>query len=81
MNPIRSTKYRCTECGELHTWEDDAKSCCAPEVREVVTWVCDECGDETDDEDIARYCCMDEDIVLPPTPAQLEAAGQQRLAL
>lgn len=81
MNPTRSTKYRCTECGELHESEDYAQSCCAPDVKEVATWICAECGDETDDEEMARLCCLDDDVVLPATPAQLEAAGQQRLPL
>ena len=79
MNPTRTKKFRCSECGELHDWEDDAQSCCAPDVHEVQCWKCSECGDVTDDEDQARYCCLDEDIVLLPTPEQLEAAGQQRL--
>lgn len=81
MNPTRSTKYRCSECGELHTYEDDAQSCCAPDVKEVTTWICAECGDETDNEEMALHCCLDEDVILPATPAQLEAAGQQRLPL
>jgi hypothetical protein len=81
MNPNLSKAWRCNECGELHTCEDDAKVCCAPNVSQVVTWKCDECGYETENEEEARYCCLDEDVVLPATPAQLEAAGQQRLAL
>lgn len=81
MNPIRSTSFRCGDCGDLYSCEDSALACCAERPEEVKTWKCAECGDETDDEDMARYCCLDEDIVLPPTPAQLEAAGQQRLSL
>lgn len=79
MNPTRSTKFCCTECGELHDIEEDARLCCAPGVNKVNTWVCAECGDEMCDEEMARYCCLDDDGVLPPTPTQLEAAGQQRL--
>lgn len=81
MNPTRTSNFRCGECGELYGYEEDALTCCAPKAEEVLCWKCAECGDETDDEDMARYCCLDEDVVLPPTPAQLEAAGQQRLSL
>lgn len=28
-----------------------------------------------------KYQCLDEDIVLPATPMQLEAAGQRRLPI
>jgi len=79
MNPTRTKMFRCSECGELHVWEDDAQSCCAPKVTAVPCWACSECGDVTDDEDTARHCCLAEDVVLLPTPLQLEAAGQQRL--
>lgn len=83
MNPTRATRYRCAECGELHSRRDWAEECCQPMVYEVTAHVCAECGQEyeDEDEDMARYCCLDEDVVLPPTPAQLEAAGQQRLSL
>lgn len=81
MNPVRTSGFKCGECGDLHTWEEDAQQCCAPTVEEFDLWKCGECGDEYDDEDQARYCCLDEAIVLPATPAQLEAAGQQRLAI
>jgi len=79
MNPTRTTRYRCGECGELHDFEDDATACCAPDVTKEDCWKCSECGYVTDDEDEARHCCLDEEVVLLPTPAQLEAAGQQRL--
>jgi len=52
MNPVRTSGFKCNECGDLYG-----------------------------DEDQARYCCLDEDVVLPATPGQLEAAGQQRLAI
>lgn len=81
MNPVRTSGFKCSECGELHTWEEDAQLCCPRDVSEVDMWKCTECGNEYDDEDQARYCCLDEDIVLPATAAQLEAAGQQRLAI
>ncbi len=81
MNPTRCTNFRCGDCGEIYGSEDSALACCAPKAEEVKCWKCAECGDEMDDEDMARYCCLDEDVVLPPTPEQLEAAGQQRLPL
>ena len=81
MNPIRCTNFRCGECGDLYSCEDSALACCAPHATEVACWKCTECGDEYDDEGEARYCCLDEDVVLPATPGQLEAAGQQRLSL
>lgn len=81
MNPTRTNLYRCGKCGDLHDWEDEAIECCAPEAILVPSWKCAECGDVSADEDTARYCCLDEETVLPATPAQLEAAGQERLAL
>ena len=81
MNPTRSTSYRCDICAALHSEEKDAQTCCAPLATIVDTWVCAECGYETEHEDSARHCCLDDDIVLPATPAQLEAAGQRRLPL
>lgn len=81
MNPARTTAWRCGDCREWHEYEDDAISCCALLPDEVTSWKCTECGHISEDEDTARYCCLDEDVVLPATPAQLEAAGQQRLAI
>jgi hypothetical protein len=81
MNPIKASGFKCGECGDLHSCEYSALECCAPDAEEVDLWKCTECLSEYDDEDQARYCCLDEDIVLPATPGQLEAAGQQRLAL
>ena len=81
MNPTRIDQYRCGGCGDVHMFEDDAISCCAPNVIAVPCWRCTECGEISEDEDTARYCCLDEEIILPASPGQLEAAGQQRLAL
>jgi len=81
MNPVRTSGFKCGDCGDLYSDEDSAVMCCAPNAEEADLWKCTECGGEHDDEDAARYCCLDEDVVLPATPAQLEAAGQQRLAL
>lgn len=81
MNPTRVTKYQCLTCDGLHGTYFGAEDCCPPEAQEVTCWECAECGDVHTKEETARYCCLDEDIVLPATLAQLEAAGQQRLPL
>lgn len=81
MNQIRLTKYRCPTCNEIHDSEWVAEDCCPPEAEEVTVWQCAECLDVHDTEDEARLCCWDGETVLPPTPAELEAAGQQRLPL
>lgn len=81
MNPTRVTKYQCPSCGVLHDHDFQAEDCCPPEVDEVTCWECPVCFDVHEDEEKARHCCLDEDVILPATPAQLEAAGQQRLRL
>lgn len=81
MNPTRVIKFQCPTCNELYDYSLEAEDCCPPEASEVTCWECTECGDVHTNEEKARYCCLDEDIVLPATPMQLEAAGQQRLAI
>ena len=82
MNPYQ--KWRCEECGEVHKWEDDARTCCRPSVSEV--WSCGECGENHEDESDALLCCAEsgEDIANPVqdfivNQKELEAQGQQRL--
>lgn len=74
-------KYRCNECGDLHDLEEDAQECCAPTVSEV--FLCPTCSKAHGSEDDARSCCMPDDVdplrCAMATPAQLEAAGQERL--
>lgn len=84
MNPILNIHYQCLECDELHDYERDAQRCCEPGIVEVELWRCAECGADyggSDGEDEARRCCWDGVTLLSPTHAELEAAGQQRLAL
>jgi hypothetical protein len=70
------------ECLSTHSFEDDARECCLPQVREV--FVCQDCFTEHNEQADAEACCVDGDAVsthrLPiPTTAQLEAMGQLRL--
>lgn len=81
MNPICVEKYKCGKCDELHEYEEAAMECCAPEVEEVTRWKYEDCDAEYDDITEARLCCWDGVTVFLPTPAELEAAGQKRLAL
>jgi len=84
MNPKAVTKFQCQTCGELHKHRLEAEDCCPPEAEQVTMWECAECGETYDDREHAHLCCWDEESELepiPPTPQELEAAGQQRLAL
>jgi hypothetical protein len=81
MNPARKYKFQCPTCEELYHSRLEAEDCCPQEADRVTCWECAECGGLHQDEDKARYCCLDEDVVLPATPMQLEAAGQQRLPI
>tara|TARA_R100001244_G_scaffold132114_1_gene107147 strand:+ start:26526 stop:26945 length:420 start_codon:yes stop_codon:yes gene_type:complete len=49
------TKWRCGECHELHSDEDEAHECCQPSVTEV--YVCPACQDYHFDEADAELCC------------------------
>lgn len=75
------TKYECGLCGELHDEEEDARSCCSPEVREL--FKCSDCDEVFLDEmDAGEHCSSHyDDKPDMPTHAELEAAGQQRLSL
>lgn len=83
MNPTRTREFACRLCGDLLHFEEDAPTCCGEKAIVVDAWKCSECGYvyNDDDEEQARYCCLDEEAVLPATPKQLEAAGQERLAI
>ena len=74
--------WLCGECGELHSWEDDARKCCAPTVRRV--YVCPVSGEAYDSAELAEDCrnaCAAAIPLGPPTKAELEAAGQMTLTL
>jgi hypothetical protein len=85
MSETITEKWRCHECGTLHDFEDDAHTCCRPQVSKV--YVCQDCGDDHREKSEAVACCCDDDAtseerqqqVPRPTTAQLEALGQLRL--
>lgn len=84
MNPKSITKFQCPICGQLHEWDDETEDCCPQEAEKVTLWECENCGQTYDDQDHARLCCWSGETDLEPyrpTPQELEAAGQQRLAL
>ncbi len=84
MNPKSVIKFQCPSCGEVHDKEHQAENCCIPEAEEVTMWECTECGEAHDDREHAHLCCWDEESdlePLPPTPQELEAAGQMRLSI
>lgn len=70
----------CSECGDAHRLLEDAYECCMDPPSEH--WACGRCGDTHEEREDARLCCFDEDgRPKPPSPRELEAAGQQRLPL
>lgn len=73
------TRWRCGDCGTLHSEEYQAIDCCAPEITEVYS--CPKCGEEHLCEEDAFACCdMDPDTPPPmASPQERERAGQLRL--
>ena len=70
--------WRCGDCLTVHDNELDAQECCPPKIDEGYT--CPLCGDFHLAEEAALECCgWDPDMPVPPTAAELEAAGQMRL--
>lgn len=47
--------YQCSNCGDWHEAEDDARECCAPSV--VCGWRCDACKDAHRLKENAEACC------------------------
>jgi len=78
-------KWRCNDCYEIHDSEDHAVDCCPVDVRAV--FVCPHCAVDYCTELEADECRDGHDeervdfVRPPPTAAELEAAGQQRLAI
>ena len=78
-------RWLCGECGETHDDEDLAVDCFEshhypPDVHPL--YVCPTCDQDYDTEDLARECMaehIERESATPPTSAELEAAGQQRL--
>lgn len=82
MSELVTVMYECMECMTKHSFEDDARECCMPRVREI--FVCQDCGDGYHEQADAEACCVDGDAVCtdrPPIPTadHLEAMGQLRL--
>ena len=78
MNKL-TPKFRCDECKEIHDEEDEARECCQPIVDEV--YECPLCKEIHDNEQRAIECCGYDPDGPPPPPsaAELERMGQQRL--
>ncbi len=71
------TVYQCSRCGAIHEHEDDAGSCCRPDVTEG--YQCSECDEFHTTETDALNCCRDEDTPPIISPRDLERAGQLRM--
>lgn len=70
--PSAIAGWKCDACGDYHKLKANAENCCG--------FQCAECGQYSDEKSICEAC--DHDMTMDrATPAQLEAAGQQRLAL
>jgi len=84
MKAAQVTLFECPGCLNWHESHYEAAHCCEPDIEEVTHWQCGDCGGIYKDQEDARLCCWDGETELEPyiiTPAELEAAGQQRLAL
>lgn len=79
MTTALKTKFRCNDCHELHDTEDDALDCCAPGFEE--RYICPLCDTDHAMAGDAFACCGFDPDGPPPPPsaAELEAHGQQRL--
>lgn len=72
--------WRCGDCETVHDNEDDARECCAPRIEEG--YLCPVCrGFLLREEDALACHNWDPEKPIPPTAAELEAAGQLRLPL
>lgn len=55
--------YRCTDCGDLHEYRDDAEQCCASDAviglhDEEDVALCPVCGSDKKDNREAADCCL-----------------------
>lgn len=69
-------KYRCPECDAVHSREYSAETCCPREADPV--YICPQCDEQHESEEDAVECCEGVEPE-PPTSAEIEALGQQRL--
>lgn len=84
MNWLPLEKWRCEECGELHSDEDDARECCLPEVSEV--YICPICDRAHTREEDAKECikaCENEgnSRTYMADKKEMEDQGQMVLAI
>jgi len=56
MDEEEITAYKCTECGELYTDEEEATSCHGNAVP-IDAWACGRCGTIYESRDEAKKCC------------------------
>lgn len=72
--------WRCGDCEAAYDNEDDARECCAPLIE--AGYLCPVCrGFLLHEKDAIACCDWDPETPIPPTAAELEAAGQMRLPL
>lgn len=71
--------WRCNECGTVHNDEEEAYDCCRPTISEG--YLCPICKKFhlSDEEAIECHGWDPLGPPPPPTPDELEAAGQMRL--
>ncbi len=80
MNIIE--KWKCGECGDLHSDEDEARDCCPVSIYEV--YQCPICKEHHPDSAAAEEClasCKEEnpEFRYMASIQELEDLGQQRL--
>lgn len=72
--PAAVDGWKCEACGDYHKLKDNAVGCCG--------YLCSACQQWGDSDSLCESCGHDIGAdINTPTPAELEAAGQQRLAL
>jgi len=54
--------WQCTQCDEIHNWEQEALDCCQPEITTL--FKCTDCNTVHDFPSAAKKCCT-EDILCP----------------
>lgn len=71
--PTAIDGWKCDACGDHHKLKANAEACCG--------FQCAECAGWNDDADANCTHCGSAPAEFRPSPAMLEAAGQQRLSL
>lgn len=70
--PRADDGWKCDACGAYHKLKTGAQNCCNDVFK------CLACDEPHETEEAASACCGIQ-YAYQPTPAELEAAGQQRL--